>query len=320
MPEVPLPVPVVPDGPAPVAPVLPEVPSPVALPDMPAPDEPVLPDPVLPAPLLPALPDMPPPAEPLVEPDDPVAPVPPAVPAVLPSEVVPAAVPPEVVEPVVEPPDMVPLLPLPTLPVEGEAVVLGVVALLVDAPGVVVSAARRSHPISAALITAVASMALDNLDSDGIWTPWYWFGLGGVAQCCAVSCTASRCFQADCHVQPASIRLRLPHCRIANPTLRSLLTQVPCQDSHLPKALRNKRLDLIEGAWADAGVKLTCNKSNRYTHCPCRPKRSRPRGPAEKARRCRRGSAGRGKSGSGRQTGQRIEQQRRIALGQLLRV
>ena len=172
--------PVVPDGPAPVAPVLPEVPSPVALPDMPAPAEPVLPDPVLPAPLLPALPDMPPPAEPLAEPDDPVAPVPPAVPAVLPSEVVPAAVLPEVVEP----PDMVPLLP--ALPVEGEAVVLGVVALLVDAPGVVVSAARRSHPISAALMTAVASMALDNLDSDGIWAPWYWFGLGGVAHCCAV--------------------------------------------------------------------------------------------------------------------------------------
>ena len=128
VPEVPLPVPVVPEGPAPVAPVLPEVPSPVALPDMP------------------------PPAEPLAEPDDPVAPVPPAV---LPE--------------VVEPPDMVPLLP--ALPVEGEAVVLGVVALLVDAPGVVVSAARRSHPISAALMTAVASMAFDSLDSDGMWTP-----------------------------------------------------------------------------------------------------------------------------------------------------
>jgi hypothetical protein len=155
VPEAP-PVPVVPDGPAPVAPVLPE-------------------------PVLPALPDMPPPAEPLVEPDDPVAPVPPAVPAVLPSEVVPAAVPPEV-EPVVEPPDMAPpVLPLPAVPVDGEAVVLGVVALLVDAPGDVVSAARRSQPISAALITAVASMALDSLDSDGIGTPC--IGLGWITFC-----------------------------------------------------------------------------------------------------------------------------------------
>jgi len=49
--------------------------------------------------------------------------------------------------------------------------VLGVVALLVDAPGVVVSAVRRSQPISAALIAAVANMALDNLDSDGIRPP-----------------------------------------------------------------------------------------------------------------------------------------------------
>jgi hypothetical protein len=115
---------------------------------------------------------MPPPAEPLVDPDDPVAPVPPAVPAVLPSEVVPAAVPPEVVEPVVEPPDMVPPVPpVPVLPVDGEAVVLGVVALLVEAPGVVVSAARRSQPINAALITAVASMACDSLDSDCMCTP-----------------------------------------------------------------------------------------------------------------------------------------------------
>jgi hypothetical protein len=76
-------------------------------------------------------------------------------------------VPPEVVEPVVEPPDMVP----PVLPVDGEAVVLGVVALLVEAPGVVVSAARRSQPINAALITAVASMACDSLDSDCMCTP-----------------------------------------------------------------------------------------------------------------------------------------------------
>lgn len=164
VPDVP-PVPVVPDGPAPVAPELPDVPSPVVLPDMPAP-----PDPVLPAlPLPPALPDMPPPAEPLVEPDEPVAPVLPAVPAVPPSDVVPAAVPPEVVEPVVEPPDIVP--PLPVEPVDGDAVVLGVVAPLLDAPGEVVSAARRSQPISAALITAVASMALDSLDTDCIWTP-----------------------------------------------------------------------------------------------------------------------------------------------------
>jgi hypothetical protein len=112
---------------------------------------------------------MPPPADPLVDPDDPVAPVPPAVPAVLPSDVVPAAVPPEVVAPVVEPPDIVP--PLPVVPVDGEAVVLGVVALLVDAPGEVVSAARRSQPISAAPISAVASMALDNLDIDCMCTP-----------------------------------------------------------------------------------------------------------------------------------------------------
>ena len=64
---------------------------------------------------------------------------------------------------------MPPALPLPVVPVDGEAVVLGVVALLVDAPGVVVSAVRRSQPISAALIAAVANMALDSATAELGW-------------------------------------------------------------------------------------------------------------------------------------------------------
>jgi hypothetical protein len=189
------PVPVVPDGPTVVEPALPEVP-PDGAPDMPAPlpevESVVLPDappaeppdmPLLPE--VPLLPDMPPvapaapaePAAPLVSaapeepvaPAAPVAPVPPAAPALALSEVVPAAVPalPLEPEPVVEPPDIAPPLE-PVVPVDGDAVVLGVLLVVVDAPGEVVSAVRRSQPATTAVRAAVASMSLVSLDSDCI--------------------------------------------------------------------------------------------------------------------------------------------------------
>jgi hypothetical protein len=192
------PVPVVPDGPTVVEPVLPEVP-PDGAPDMPAPlpevESVVLPDappaeppdmPLLPE--VPLLPDVPPvapaapadpvePAAPLVsaapeepvEPAAPVEPAPPAAPALALSEVVPAAVPalPVEPEPVVEPPDMAPPLE-PVVPVDGDAVVLGVLLVVVDAPGEVVSAVRRSQPATTAVRAAVASMSLVRLDSDCI--------------------------------------------------------------------------------------------------------------------------------------------------------
>jgi hypothetical protein len=189
------PVPVVPDGPTVLEPVLPEVP-PDGAPDMPAPlpevESVVLPDappaeppdmPLLPE--VPLLPDVPPvapaaPAEPVaplvsavpeepVEPAAPVEPAPPAAPALALSEVVPAAVPalPLEPEPVVEPPDMAPPLE-PVVPVDGDAVVLGVLLVVVDAPGVVVSADRRSQPATTAVRAAVASMSLVSLDSDCI--------------------------------------------------------------------------------------------------------------------------------------------------------
>lgn len=173
------PEPVVPDGPAPVAPVLPDVPSPVVLPGMPALVEPLpvalvapVPPDILPVeplavePASPVLPDMPLPAELLVDPAVPLAPVLPAVPAVEPSEVVPAAVLP--LPPVV--PDMV-LLLASTLPVDGDAVVLGVVVLDVEAPGDVVSVALRSQPANMAVKAAVASIVFDSLIINFTVTP-----------------------------------------------------------------------------------------------------------------------------------------------------
>ena len=188
MPVVP-PVPVVPDGPTEFEPVLPDVPPDGAL-DMPAPVpdvESVVP-PAVP-PMVPLLPDVPPappvapdapdapaaPVEPTAPllvsaapdvPGEPVAPVAPAAPALALSDVVPAAVPP--VLPVVpEPPDIAPPLEL-VLPVEGEAVVLGVVVVVVEAPGDVVSAVRRSQPATAAVSATVASMSVVSLDMDCI--------------------------------------------------------------------------------------------------------------------------------------------------------
>ena len=168
------PVPVVPDGPTVVEPALPEVP-PDGAPDVPAPlpevESAVLPDapPVEPPdmpllPEVPLLPDVPP-----VEPAAPVEPAPPAAPAFALSEVVPAAVPalPLEPEPVVELPDMAPLLE-PVVPVDGDAVVLGVLFVVVDAPGEVVSADRRSQPATTAVRAAAASMSLVSLDSDCI--------------------------------------------------------------------------------------------------------------------------------------------------------
>ena len=142
------PVPVVPDGPTEFEPVLPEVP-PDGAPDMPAP----LPD--VESVVLPAVPPAVPPA---------VLPaVPPAVPPIVP--LLPDVAPPVMPEPAVDPPDM-PLPPEPVVPVDGEAVVLGVV--VVDAPGDVVSAVRRSHAANVALSAAVASTSLVNLDMDCI--------------------------------------------------------------------------------------------------------------------------------------------------------
>jgi hypothetical protein len=72
---------------------------------------------------------------------------------------------PELPEPVVEPPDMAPPAE-PVLPVDGEAVVLGVGVMVVDAPGAVVSAARRSQPAASALSAKAASVRLASLDTD----------------------------------------------------------------------------------------------------------------------------------------------------------
>jgi hypothetical protein len=72
---------------------------------------------------------------------------------------------PDMPEPVVEPPDMAPL-PEPVLPVDGEAVVAGVVLVVVDAPGEVVSAARRSQPAASAVSAKAASVRLASLDTD----------------------------------------------------------------------------------------------------------------------------------------------------------
>ncbi len=155
------PVPVVPDGPTELDPVLPDVP-PDGAPDMPAP----LPDvesgvlPAVPAavpPMVPLLPDV------LLVP----APVDPVAPAPALSEVVPAAVPPLMPEPAVDPPDMEPPLE-PVLPVDGEAVVLGVVVVVVDAPGEVVSSVRRSQPATTTPSAAVAIMSRVSLDIDCI--------------------------------------------------------------------------------------------------------------------------------------------------------
>lgn len=152
------PVPVVPEGPTEVDPVLPDVP-PDGAPDMPAP----LPD--VESGVLPAVPAAVPPMVPLL-PDvllvsPPVDPVAPAL-APAPPDVVPAAVPPLMPDP----PDIAPVEPV--LPVDGEAVVLGVVVVVVDAPGEVVSSVRRSQPATTALNAAVASMSRVSLDIDCI--------------------------------------------------------------------------------------------------------------------------------------------------------
>ena len=162
------PVPVVPDGPTVVEPVLPEVP-PDGAPDMPAP----LPD--VESVVLPVLPPAAPPEVPLppdMPPAELVEPVVPAAPAFALSDVVPAAVPllalPVMPDPVVEPPDIAPPLE-PVVPVDGDAVVLGVLLVVVDAPGEVVSALRRSQPATTAVSARVASMSLVSLGIDCIW-------------------------------------------------------------------------------------------------------------------------------------------------------
>jgi hypothetical protein len=154
-------VPVVPEGPTELDPVLPDVP-PDGAPDMPAP----LPE--VESVVLPAVPPPVPPMVPLL-PDVPAAPVDPVAPAPAPalSDVVPAEVPPLMPDPVVDPPDIEPPLE-PVLPVDGEAVVLGVVVVVVEAPGEVVSSVRRSHPATTALNAAVAIMSRVSLDIDCI--------------------------------------------------------------------------------------------------------------------------------------------------------
>jgi hypothetical protein len=163
------PVPVVPDGPTEFEPVLPEVP-PDGAPDMPAPlpeVEPVVLPAVPPAvpPMVPLLPEVPPDMAPV----PPVAPAPPLpvepAPAlsVAPAPAPPAVPLPDMPDPAAEPPDMAPLLP-----VAGEAVVLGVVVVVVDAPGDVVSSVRRSQPATTAPNATVASMSLVSLDKDCI--------------------------------------------------------------------------------------------------------------------------------------------------------
>lgn len=159
--------PVVPEGPTELEPVLPDVP-PEGAPDMPAP-LPAVESVVLPAvpppvpPIVPLLPDVPP--------EVPAAPVAPAAPAPALSDVAPGAVVlpvlPDMPDPVVDPPDIEPPLE-PVLPVDGEAVVLGVVLTVVDAPGDVVSAVRRSQPATTAVSAAVASMSFVSLDIDCI--------------------------------------------------------------------------------------------------------------------------------------------------------
>jgi hypothetical protein len=121
-----------------------------------APPVPVVPD--GPTVLEPVLPDVPPEAAPDV----------PAAPALALSEVVPAAVAlpeePDMPEPVVEPPDIAAPLE-PAVPVDGEAVVLGVVLTVVDAPGDVVSAERRSQPATTAVSAIAASIVLVSLET-----------------------------------------------------------------------------------------------------------------------------------------------------------
>lgn len=80
---------------------------------------------------------------------------------------VPAPAPPVMPDPVVELPDMAPPLE-PVEPVDGDAVVLGVVLVVVDAPGDVVSALRRSQPATTAVSATVASMTLVSLGIDCI--------------------------------------------------------------------------------------------------------------------------------------------------------
>jgi hypothetical protein len=77
----------------------------------------------------------------------------------------------ESVVPPVVPPDIAPPLE-PVLPVDGDAVVLGVVLVVVDAPGDVVSASRRSHPATTAASAAVASISLASFETDCMKISW----------------------------------------------------------------------------------------------------------------------------------------------------
>jgi hypothetical protein len=91
-----------------------------------------------------------------------VPPAPPEAPVAPAASVEPAALP-----VVPDPPDIEPPLEL-VLPVEGEAVVLGVVVVVVEAPGDVVSAVRRSQPATTAVSATTASMSVVSLDIDRI--------------------------------------------------------------------------------------------------------------------------------------------------------
>lgn len=126
-------------APEPVVPVAPPVPV--------VPEGPTEPEPVLPEVPPDGAPDMP---APLPDVESVVLPaVPPMVPA-----------PPLMPEPVVELPDIVP----PELLPDGAAVVPGV--MVVEAPGDVVSSARRSQPATKAVNAAVANTSLASLDTD----------------------------------------------------------------------------------------------------------------------------------------------------------
>lgn len=119
-----------------------------------APPEPVVPD--GPTVVEPVLPEVPP---------DGAA----DIPAPLPDEE--SLVPPVVPPAVPLPPDIAPPLE-PVLPVDGDAVVLGVVLVVVDAPGDVVSAARRSHPATTAASAAVAIISLASFETDCMKISW----------------------------------------------------------------------------------------------------------------------------------------------------
>ena len=228
------PVPVVPDGPTEFEPVLPEVP-PDGAPDMPAP----LPD--VESVVLPAVPPAAPPA------------VPPIVPLL--PDVSPDVAPPVMPEPAVDPPDM-PLVPEPVVPVDGEAVVLGVV--VVDAPGDVVSAVRRSHAASAAPSAAVASTSLVNLDMDCIE-----ISLG----------TRMRFFQrshpssdeCSCRDYPATSNdtAEVPSFEVLDPQPNALFVPTcatALSPSETPFILNRKQTG------EKPGVKVTCKMSKLYTH------------------------------------------------------